>query len=161
MRDCRSGIALVDVCIGLAIVALGAVLALGLGNISFGAGYDRIGPRFFPYVIASGLLVLGAWFLVSGFLRHSTQRQTASTYAVNWRAIGCLGAALVLTLLLLERGGFVIACSIQFWFVARAFGSRRPVRDGLAAIALSLVCFIAFSKGLGLTLPSGVLEGIL
>ena len=155
-----------DVCIGLAIIGLGGLLAFGLGGISFGAGYDRIGPRFFPYVVAFGLLVLGGWFLLAGLLRVETLRAESPRHAgsapiADWAPIGYLSAALIMTLLLMERAGFVVACAIQFWLVARAFGSRRSVRDAIVAGGLSLVCFVAFSSGLGLTLPSGILEGIL
>lgn len=158
----RRGIAKVDLCIGLTIVALGAVLALGLQGIEFGAGYDRIGPRFFPYVVAFGLMVLGGWFVGAGVLGQLPAETAAAPAPVmNWTPIAYLAAALLLTLVLMDRAGFVIACAIQFWLVARAFGSRLPVRDAIVAGALSLICFVAFSSGLGLTLPSGILEGIL
>jgi putative tricarboxylic transport membrane protein len=157
----QHGIAKMDLYIGLTIVALGAVLALGLQGIEFGAGYDRIGPRFFPYVVAFGLIVLGGWFVAAAFLRQAQPAQLPAATPVQWMPIAYLAVALALTLALMDRAGFVIACAIQFWLVARAFGSRRPVRDAIVACGLSVVCFVAFSSGLGLTLPSGILEGIL
>ena len=51
--------------------------------------------------------------------------------------------------------------ALQFWLVARAFRSRRPGRDFLIAVALSLIVYLAFSRGLGLPLPAGILEGLL
>ena len=39
----------------IAVVALGVYLASGSQKIRIGAGYDRIGPRFFPYLVATGL----------------------------------------------------------------------------------------------------------
>jgi putative tricarboxylic transport membrane protein len=160
--DCRErGIAKVDLAIGLTIIALGGVLTFGLQGIQFGAGYDRIGPRFFPYVVALGLVLLGGWFVVAGIVRAARPEQTPDAAPVDWVPIGYLATALVLALLLMDRAGFVIASAIQFWLVARAFGSRRPVRDAIVAGALSLACFVAFANGLGLTLPSGILEGML
>ena len=161
MKSRQRGIAKLDLCIGLTIIALGGVLALGLQGIEFGAGYDRIGPRFFPYVVAFGLIVLGGWFIAAAFFRHAPAEQPPASAPVNWVPVGYLAISLVLTLLLMDRAGFVIACAIQFWLVARAFGSRRPVRDAIVACGLSVVCFVAFSNGLGLTLPSGILTGIL
>ncbi len=165
MRHRQCGIVKVDACIGLTVAALGGLLALGLSGISFGAGYDRIGPRFFPYVVAVGLLVLGGWFLAAGFLRKQaaplTTSETGMEAPVNWTPLIYLALALILNLLLLDRAGFVIASAIQFWLVARAFGSRRLFRDVFVAVMLSVICFVAFSRGLGLTLPSGILEGIL
>lgn len=150
-----------DLCIGLTMVALGSLLAFGLGGISFGAGYDRIGPRFFPFVVAIGLVLLGAWFLAASVISRPRPQSQQEAAPVNWFAVWHLALALALTLLLLEPAGFVIACALQFWLVARAFGSSRPVRDAIVAASLSVVCFVAFASGLGLTLPSGVLEGIL
>jgi len=161
MRLPQRGIAKTDVCIGMATLALGAMLALGLSGISIGAGYDRIGPRFFPYVMAFGLLLIGAYFLIAGLTKREIVARSDGERTTHYASFGYLAAALILTLLLLERAGFVIACAIQFWLVARAFGSRHAVRDATVACALSLVCFLAFSNGLGLTLPSGILEGIL
>ncbi|MSO21319.1 MAG: tripartite tricarboxylate transporter TctB family protein [Acidobacteria bacterium] len=158
MRHRQCGIVKTDVCIGLTVAVLGGLLALGLSGINFGAGYDRIGPRFFPYVVAVGLLALGGWFLAAGFLRNESAEQETTGIPVNWPPLIHLALALVLTLVLLEPAGFILACAAQFWLVARAFGSRRPFRDGVAGLVLSSVCFLAFSKGLGLTLPSGVLS---
>jgi len=47
-----------ELVLALAIVALGVFLLIGVSKIRLGAGYDRIGPRFFPYAVAAGLLLL-------------------------------------------------------------------------------------------------------
>jgi putative tricarboxylic transport membrane protein len=155
-------------------------------------GYDRIGPRFFPTVVAAGLVLLGVW-LAAGAVhasrknppfdfahgpepvegRHKERPRQAGTGAVatgtefsetdfrtNCRALGLLAAGLLLCLALLERGGFVIASSVLFWTAARGFGSRRPWRDAGVAVALAVVVFLAFTRGLGLALPLGVLGGL-
>jgi len=47
----------------------GLLVLAGSFAIDFGAGYDRIGPRFFPWVVAAGLLVSGgtlAWGVAKG-----------------------------------------------------------------------------------------------
>ena len=48
------------------------------------------------------------------------------------------------------------ANEIWIW-TARAFDARRPVRDALFAIALSLGAYLLFARVLQLQLPSGVL----
>jgi putative tricarboxylic transport membrane protein len=77
---------------------------------------------------------------------------------LNLRPLGFLGLALVLQLLLLEKAGFVIACTVQFVLAARAFHSRRPVRDLMIGFILCVSVYVAFSMGLGLPLPLGVFE---
>ena len=49
----------------LGVAALGVCLAVGSAGISLGTGYDRIGPRFFPYLVAIGLVMLGSWLAVA------------------------------------------------------------------------------------------------
>jgi putative tricarboxylic transport membrane protein len=132
-------------------------MLVGAFQIDPGVGYDRIGPRFFPFVVATGLVVLGSWYAVSAWwnskrlLQHLPQRDEASH--LNWMASGLLALSFVLAVTMLERVGFVIASSIQFWFVTRAFGSRRSVGDALVAVVVATVVYLAFSRGLGLALP--------
>jgi putative tricarboxylic transport membrane protein len=152
----------VELSLAIGIVALGVVLLLGAFRISAGAGYDRIGPRFFPFVVATGFVILGAWYAVSiwrnRWLAPEFSTDSAKANRLNWSAFGHLILAFTLCLALLGSIGFVMACSVQFWLVARAFGSQRPVRDAVAALVVATAVYIAFSRGLGLALPSGWVE---
>ncbi len=144
----------------LGVAALGVCLAVGSAGISLGTGYDRIGPRFFPYLVAIGLVMLGSWLAVAA-IRGNRAKPAAGENAelilrINWQALGYLGLALLLNLVLLERAGFVISSSVLFWLVARAFHSRRPARDATVAVLLSLLVYFAFTRGLGLILPLGI-----
>jgi putative tricarboxylic transport membrane protein len=133
----------------IGILLLGIALGVGSFGIPPGAGYDRIGPRFFPSVVAAGLVMLGVWLGVAA-LRAT---RTGSQEATNWEALGYMAAGLVAGLALLERVGFVIASSVLFWVTARGFGSRKSMRDAVIAVGLSVVVYVAFTRGLGLVLP--------
>ena len=144
--------------------ALGVVLLVGALQINFAAGYDRIGPRFFPYAVGVGLIALGA-ALAGRVALTKTQRASPEMAAsddepINWRPLGLVIVALVSTVLLLDRAGFVIASALQLWLVARAFGSKRTLRDATVAVLLPTIVYYAFSRGLGLSLPGGVLDRI-
>ena len=143
-------------------MALGVILLVGARGISFAAGYDRIGPRFFPYSVGVGLIGLGAAFAAHLLLANRRGSETdlapAGEDPISWRQLMVVLAALALTVLLLDRAGFVIACALQLWLVARAFGSTRPVRDAVVAVLLPTIVYFAFSRGLGLSLPAGVFE---
>jgi len=153
-----------ELILAAAVVALGVFLLLGVTRIGFGAGYDRIGPRFFPYAVAAGLIVLGGWLAVGAWLAAGRPKNlsdgSAPVAALNWVSLGYLCLALLLNLALLERAGFVVACSAQFWLVARAFHSQRPLRDAIVAVLLSTAVYFAFSQLLGLSLPAGILESL-
>ena len=62
-------------------------------------------------------------------------------------------------MLLVERGGFVIASTALFWATARAFDPRHPARDAIFAVAVSVGAYLLFARVLQLPLPAGVLAG--
>ena len=80
----------------------------------------------------------------------------------DWKTLALLCAAFVAHIFLLERLGFVFTEALLFGAVAWVLGARgswwRPPAIGLA---LALVTYVAFSRGLGVALPGGVLEGVL
>ena len=149
----------------LGVIVLGIGVGLGSFGIPFGAGYDRIGPRFFPSVVAAGLTLLGSVLAVAAIRAKRLQPAAAEVAgagsSANRRALGFLAVGLLLNLILLEHTGFVVASSALFWLAARGFGSERPIRDAVIALLLSLLVYAAFTRGLGLTLPRGILERFL
>ena len=147
----------VEVVVAIVAVGLGVFVLVGSLTINFGSGYDRIGPRFFPYLIAAGLLVSGS-FLAGEALRRGRPFPDDPQLTTSWPEVGILTLALVLSVILLESLGFVLTAALLFWLVARAFQSRRPWRDGAVALVLSLTVYLAFTRGLGLQLPQGVLN---
>lgn len=146
-------ILLSDLAVGLVAVGLGICLALGGLTIRLGSGYDRIGPRFFPYLVAAGQIVTGSWLAIAARKRKRTEDRHART---KWSPLVWLGGGLLLSLVLLEPAGFVLSSSVLFCLVARSFRSARFVRDAGVALLLSTLVYIAFTKGLGLVLPAGV-----
>jgi putative tricarboxylic transport membrane protein len=82
------------------------------------------------------------------------------TLPTDWRTVGLLALALLAYLLLIERAGFIIASATLFVMAAFAMGSRRPARDIAIGVILATVLYLVFNRGLGLSLPAGILEGI-
>lgn len=83
-----------------------------------------------------------------------------NTGAVDWRTLGMVVGGLAVFIVVLPLLGWLISSAALFWLIARAFGSSRPLFDiGLAALIAGVVQ-LAFSAGLGLTLPAGILEGV-
>ncbi|WP_369267121.1 tripartite tricarboxylate transporter TctB family protein, partial [Streptomyces harbinensis] len=73
--------------------------------------------------------------------------------------LGLVGTVVAFIVLLLPLG-WILAGAGLFWGVARTLGSRRTVFDIFLAIAISSGIQLAFSAGLGLNLPPGILEGV-
>lgn len=143
--------------VALTTLALGTFVFIGSFWINLGSDYDRIGPRFFPYVIAAGLILSGCMLARDAFRReHGAQAR----FPTSRSAIVTLCVALVSSVVLLEHAGFILSSTLLFWLVARSFGSDRRWRDAIVGLLLSSVVYLAFTTGLGLALPRGILAGL-
>lgn len=150
-----------DALIALGVLALGGFFAYGAFQISVTQSYARVGPRFFPFVVAAGLLGCGALLLVQ-VLRGQVAVPEAgedvdAAAPSDKRAVLLIAAGLVLNVFLMERVGFVLASALLFWVIALAFGSRHWLRDPLLGLGLALVVYLAFTRLLDLNLPAGLL----
>jgi len=68
-------------------------------------------------------------------------------------------AALLLHMALIGVAGFVLASTLLMVLVARGYGSRRPARDALIALAITTPMWAVFAKVLGVALPFLPLAG--
>lgn len=80
-----------------------------------------------------------------------------ATSRANVAALATVALALVVDVALIHRIGFVVASTLMFALAARAFGSRRPAHDAIIGLAIAAVIYVAFTRGLGIGLPHGVL----
>ncbi|MFD5746115.1 tripartite tricarboxylate transporter TctB family protein [Streptomyces sp. NPDC127033] len=82
------------------------------------------------------------------------------TRSNRWAVAGLVGTIVAFIALLVPLG-WLLSGALLFWGVARALGSRRPVFDIFLSVAISSTVQLAFSAGLGLSLPPGILAGVL
>lgn len=150
-----------DLLFALGVLALGGYFALGAFDIRVLPGYARIGPRFFPLVVALGLLVCGALLLIQALRGKAAPPEATedadSSAPTDWRAPLLLSLALLADILLMRRLGFVLASTLLFWLAAVAFGNRTHLRTLLVGFALASGVYLAFTRLLDLRLPQGVL----
>ncbi|MEN3366585.1 MAG: putative tricarboxylic transport rane protein [Burkholderiales bacterium] len=150
-----------ELLVSLALAALGIFVIMGTQSIPAGAGYSQIGPRAFPYLIGSGLLIIGGiltWQAVSGGWRNVPMDQEEHA-SPDWAAFALISAAVILHMVSIGWAGFILASTFLFILIARGFGSRRVVRDIVVGAVLSTAAFFIFTLGLGLKLPNGLLGG--
>jgi putative tricarboxylic transport membrane protein len=102
-----------------------------------------------PFVLA-GLVIFGLAAL-RGVWRSNEPRAETRPFAAT--PVVLLAIGVVLHLLLAERTGFISAAAVLFWCTARAFDDRHPVRDGIAALAISVGSYVLFARVLQITLP--------
>ncbi|RKN06005.1 tripartite tricarboxylate transporter TctB family protein [Streptomyces radicis] len=169
----------------LLLLVIGVTLAIGTITMDVPSNVASPGPRLFPGVISVACVVLAA-FLGADMLRRPEPERVAerpaeapatadetgadetgakaaadeTMFRSNRPAVLGLVGTFVVFIALLEPLGWLLAGALLFWGVARALGSRRPVFDTFLSIAISSIVQLAFSAGLGLNLPPGVLAGV-
>ena len=150
-----------EMLISLALVVLGAFVVYETTSITEGGGYAQIGPRLFPYIVGAGLTLCGAvlgWQALRGGWRNVPLDREGHAVP-DWSAFIIISVGAILHMALIAWAGFIIVSTLLFALIARAFGSRRTVRDALIGIALSVAVFLIFTVGLGLNLPKGPFGG--
>ncbi|MCO6419345.1 tripartite tricarboxylate transporter TctB family protein [Siccirubricoccus sp. KC 17139] len=149
-----------DLWVGLFVIALGGLALWQAAVIPTSPIYAQVGPKAVPYVVAAGLLLLGAgltYVALRGGWSYALE-EMAEAPPTNWRAITLMLAGLLANLVLIGPCGFSIAASAQFVLVAAAFGSRRLLRDLVLAVVLTLLVWFGFVEGLGVNIGAGYLE---
>jgi putative tricarboxylic transport membrane protein len=124
-----------------------------------------VGPAAVPLVVGS-LLVVVSGFLAVDVLRGGRGEPEGGEDVelgggTDWRTIAVLGVSFLANALLIERLGWPLSGAILFWGSAFALGSRHHVRDAVIALVLGVGSWYLFVLGLGISLPVGILKGIL
>ena len=144
--------------IGLGFIALAGLVAWDAAHLQVPPSYARVGPQVFPYIIASGMALVGlrlVWEAVRDPIRVHVPPVT------DWKAVAMISLALAAQYFILKPLGFVLSALILFLTIAFAFGSRKYARDLVVGLVLALSAYIGFRYGLGIGLPQGILKGLL
>src|SRR5687768_1083056 len=124
-----------------------------------------VGPAAIP-VVVGGLLVVVSVVLAVDVRRGGRGEPEGGEDielggGTDWRTVLLLAAAFLSNALLIEPLGWPLSGAILFWGCALALGSRHYVRDAAIALVLGVGSWYLFVLGLGISLPVGILEGIL
>jgi putative tricarboxylic transport membrane protein len=149
--------------VGAGVVVFSLLVFYQTTQIPVSPLYSKVGPTVFPYMAATGLLLLGL-ALIAQALRGQWGETDAEkdTEPADRRSLGWLALGLVLNVAVIDLLGFVVASTILFVCVARAFGSTKWPRDLAVAVALALIAYLGFKHLLGISIGAGaLLEGLL
>jgi putative tricarboxylic transport membrane protein len=145
------------------VLVIAALLGIAGGVIVWGAwtapaagGYARIGPTAAPWVIGLAMLALSVATAVTALRNAAPQREPQKMTPLLW-IVGGLAAQM----LLLKPLGFSIATGLLFAATAKAFG-RGPLWMTIPlGCIFAFIVWVAFAKGLRLSLPAGPIEALL
>lgn len=165
-------------------LVIGLALVVGTLTMEVPANTASPGPQVFPSLIAALVIVLAVLLAIDVLRKPESESVEVAQPAApgqpdddlvldeegepqalrptsNHRAL--LGALLTVVVFIaaLTPLGWLLSGALLFWGVARALGSQRPLFDIPLSLAISSIVQLAFSAGLGLNLPPGVLGGIL
>ena len=131
-------------------------------NVGFG---DPVGPRIFPYVVGSGMIVLSILLAVAtarGDVAEAEEGEDVDlTSPTDWITVAKLLGVLVLNMVLVNILGWAITGALLFAGCAWALGSKTLLRDLLIGAVMSVSSWYFFYVGLDVPLSPGILDGIL
>jgi putative tricarboxylic transport membrane protein len=147
------------------LLALGVFVLVDTTTIEIPKAASNVGPRFFPYAVGA-LLTVGALFAVIGILRgdHAEAEESElvdPSQPVNAKRLAGMVGAVVAFCVLVNTAGYVPATAASFFLIAFSLGAKHYARHAVISIVVAVAIYVAFTRGLGIYLPPGILEGIL
>jgi putative tricarboxylic transport membrane protein len=164
----QNQISLPDVLFAVAAVLLGVFVLIQAGAMSSTSTFARVPPNIFPLIVGIGLLIFGLVLLVNAMrgekAEPASEEDADPDAPTNYLALGFIGTGLLVQILLMNTLGFVITASLMFASTAQGFrptSSHTRLRafgkDILIGVAISVIAYLGFTRGLGLQLPAGIL----
>ncbi len=122
----------------------------------------KIGPAFFPEILAGGLILFSALLILQALLGKSigdVERISIRQKGIQ-RVLLAL-AGMIVYCAVLKPAGFIIATVPLIMFFMFLLGNRKTVQYVWVPVAITLAVYLVFEKVLILSLPAGLLSSIL
>jgi hypothetical protein len=132
---------------GIIYIAFGAIAYIVGRDYGMGTAL-RMGPAYFPTVLAGLLIVIGVIAVVRSFIQPGTP-----IGAFAFRGLLLVVAPTLLFGLIVREAGLVIALPLLVVISAYATIHFRWLPSIALAAGLTLFCVLVFLKGLGVPLP--------
>ena len=123
-------------------------------------GYATSGPRFVPLIVACGLILLSALFLLRTWVRPDValaERSAEEDAATHWATPGLILVALLVYAFALEPVGYPLATAVVFVVLARMLGlAARSCATSWRGSCSASGCSPRSRSTSGVSLPAGL-----
>jgi putative tricarboxylic transport membrane protein len=147
------------------VLGLGIFVIIGTADVRAASSAIGLGPRFFPFLVGGALVLIGVFYVIDvlrgGHGDPEESEDIDESATTDWRAVMLVGGVFLGFALLVDWLGWIVAATLLFFGIAWTLGSRHPLRTAAISVVLSLSTYLIFVKGLGVTLPGGLLEGVI
>ncbi|MBS9719216.1 tripartite tricarboxylate transporter TctB family protein [Tianweitania sp. BSSL-BM11] len=130
-----------------------AAIAWSTYNAGGIATTQPVGPKTVPYIVAACLFGLAIWTAVEALRGDFPEREEQQTAPIIWVVGG-----LIVQMLTIKTIGFSLATALMFTATAYAFNERRVWLTLPFGLVFCFLVWLAFARGLQLSLPAGPLE---
>ena len=132
---------------GLFFTGFGVLIAIGALQYPLGTP-GQMGAGFFPFWLGLLLALVGVIVLL-----QAMRSEQDAMLPIDWRALGIITGAIVLSGLLLRPAGLLV--SIPVLVIVSSFASRnlKPLAVIITAIVLTAMAYVIFILGLDLRIP--------
>lgn len=152
-----------QVALGLGVMGLAVVMAVGAAQMSSDVGYSGVGTDFLPWVVALALGICGAMLTrqaMSGGFKNVDKPSGADRG--DWPAFAWVAAGVIANAALIETIGFILSCALCYMLAVRGLRQSegkgagnlpKTLRDAAIGLAISAPVFWLFTKFLAVNLP--------
>jgi hypothetical protein len=140
-----------DFLAGLLLLFFGGMGMFMALDYPFGSSL-RMGPGYFPRVLAAILMTFGLFVLVRGLM---TPERVKGVW--GWKALAWIVASLVAFGFVMDKFGMIPALAVMFVLASAAGHEFKWKEVIILTILMSIFAILVFVKGLGLPYP--LIEG--
>ena len=143
------------------LLILGLVVLYDTSKMLVPPGSGTVGPQIFPYVVSGFVIFISLGLFIQIFRGNLGVPEGTEFGEVvektDFKSLAMVAGSMLTYPLLIERAGFIIATTVAFFGVAYAYGAKNLLKNLLISIIFSFIVYFAFSKGLNVGLPAGIL----
>lgn len=136
----------------LGVLGLGVLFGAATALLPEAPGYSQVGPGVVPAVVSIGLLACGGVLLLDVLRGGRRSLPAPEGERFEPKPFAWAISGLLLHAVLIGNVGFIVASTVLFTLVARAFGSTRWLRDALVGVVLATALYWLFTQVLRLSL---------